>query len=110
MDEAPRKNAPLTKIAVGIDYEPELPDLRYSWLRHEGSGIVGDGPPLYQVSEVNAWSRGGNGLTVYARGAMRCKNGLPGPSRAVEIDLEAAQPPWLAAIIRDAILRLEATE
>lgn len=87
-----------------------LPSLHYGWLSFDGGAIVGDGPPLMEVREVNAWSRGGSGLTVWARGVMRCKNGQRGPSRAVELDLDAAQPPWLAAIVRDAALRLGVTE
>ena len=72
-------------------------------------GIVGDGPPLYNVHEVTASWQHGKGLSVHVRGRARTKSGEPARngSRGVTVDLSAEQPRWLRAVIDDARARLE---
>lgn len=81
------------------------PSLTYSRINRPGHGIVGEGFDLYDVLEVKAWSRRGD-ITVWARGRMHRKDGHPGPSRALHVDIYQPQPKWLQAIVTDARARL----
>lgn len=84
--------------------EIQRPRLEYR-LREPGRGIAGDGPLLHEVYEVSA-RLGRASMEVWANGPMLRKDGQPGPSRGVRVDLLALQPWWLERIIRDASRRL----
>lgn len=84
----------------------EVPSLTYNhWSRRDlDPAVVGD-HPLARVHQTQAWVHDGD-LVVYVRGGMRRRDGGVGPNRACCVDLTAAQPEWLAAIIADARERL----
>ena len=84
---------------------PELIYRQPSWGRWGGDDVIGEGPPLADVFQVTVHAMSGD---MYARGRMRCRNGLPGPSRGRRVDCNATQPEWLRAIIDDALIRLSA--
>lgn len=87
---------------------PIIPYLTYSIRGRTGDGIEGDGFALHTVHEVSASvSLAGDDLRMYARGRMLRRDGQPGPSRGIEIDLAASQPAWLRQIITDATWRLD---
>lgn len=68
--------------------------------------IVGD-IPLFNVHDVAVSNR--NGLSVIVTGRARKKDGLMSRhNRCSVIDVDAEQPQWLAAIIEDAKVRLDA--
>jgi hypothetical protein len=53
-----------------------------------------------------AWEENGN-VVVYLRGRVLKKDGTPGKhSRSVRVYLFERQPPWLDALVDDAIERL----
>lgn len=100
---------------MAAKFKPPVPMLTYH-LWHstrvgerplDPTGLVGEGPPLYNVHDVTA-SRWGTGeVRVYVSGAMRKRDGTQGRhNRSIGLDLNAEQPEWVAAIVQDARTRL----
>lgn len=88
-----------------------VPDLTYQ-LHDRGvdsGGVHGDGPPLHRVHEAQAWEQNGK-VVVYLRGRILKKDGTPGKhTRSLRVYLADRQPPWLEALVEDAIERLLTT-
>lgn len=88
-----------------------VPSLKYTLHNQsvDPTDIRGDGPPLHRVHEAIAWESYGE-VNVSVRGRILKRDGIPGKhNRSVRVWITESQPPWLDALVEDAIERLLTT-